>query len=157
MALDQLCWLATAAYGIHIAEEYALNWRDWARSLSKVQVEWDFFLLTNALVILLGVVCAEVADRLPMIALALPALMLINATVFHVGTFLWKRGRFSPGLVTAVLLFYPLGVLCFKSASDAGVLTPARWFGSFALGTLLMATPLLLLKAKGMAYFQQSE
>jgi len=157
MALDQWCWLATGAYGMHIAEEYALNWRDWARSLSKVQVEWDFFLLTNALVIVLGVVCAEVANSLPMIALSFPALMLINATVFHVGAFVWTRGRFSPGLITAVILFYPLGIWCFKSASDAGVLTPVRCLGSFALAMVFMATPILLLKAKGAAYFQQNE
>ena len=156
MALDRLLWLATAAYGIHIAEEYALNWRDWARSLSGVEVEWDFFFLTNALVIVIGVVCAEVARTFPVIALAFPALMLINATFFHVGAFFWTRGRFSPGLITAVLFFYPMGIWCFKAANDAGWMTPARWFGSFALGALLMATPILLLKARGMAYFKQT-
>ena len=119
-------------------------------------MEWDFFLLTNALVIVIGITCAEVARTLPMIALAFPALMLINATFFHVGTFLWKRGRFSPGLITAVLLFYPLGILCYKSAYAAGVLTRVTWIGSFAMGAVLMSLPILLLKAKEMAYFRQS-
>ena len=29
MTLTDLLWLATACYGIHILEEYQLNWRDW--------------------------------------------------------------------------------------------------------------------------------
>jgi hypothetical protein len=28
MSLTDLLWLATAAYGVHILEEYQLNWRD---------------------------------------------------------------------------------------------------------------------------------
>ena len=156
MALDQLLWLATAAYGIHIAEEYALNWRAWARSLTGLEVEWGFFFLVNSLVIVLGVVCAEVARTMPAVALAFPALMLINATFFHLGAFLWTRGRFSPGLITALLLFYPLGIWCFKAAHNAGLMSPSRWIGSFALGALLMAMPILLLKARGLAYFKQS-
>jgi hypothetical protein len=148
MPLEQWCWLATAAYGLHIAEEYALNWRDWARSLSGVQVGRNFFLVTNALVIVMGVTCAEVARIWPVIALAFPALMLINATFFHVGAFLWTRGRFSPGLITAVALFYPLGILCFKSANDAGVLSRATWIGSFVIGALLMAMPIVWWKAR---------
>jgi hypothetical protein len=156
MTLAQLCWLATAAYGLHIAEEYVLNWRDWARSVSGVAVTRGFFFGMNALVIVLGMISAAVADRLPTVALAFPALMLINATFFHVGAFLWTRGRFSPGLITAVLLFYPLGIWCFKSAKDAGLLTGARLVGSLGLGAMLMATPIVLLRARAMARSRKS-
>lgn len=157
MRLDQLCWLSTAAYAIHIVEEFALNWRDWARSLSGVKVEWNFFLLANGLVIVLGVVCSEVAQTWPMIGLALPALMLINATIFHIGAFVWTRGRFSPGLISAVLLFIPLGIFCFLSAERAGVLTPSVGLGAFAIGAALMAAPLLLLKAQSTSHFKQTD
>src|ERR1035441_2124837 len=114
MTLDQACWLGTAAYGAHILEELALDWRGWVRSVTGISVDWSLFYVGNAMVILLGVVCAEVARTVPMIALALPALMLINATFFHVLPFIWMRGRFSPGLITAVLLFYPIGILCYR-------------------------------------------
>jgi hypothetical protein len=146
MTLEQLCWLATAAYGLHIAEEYLLNWRGWARSISGVDVKGSIFFVMNALVILLGIVCAELAGRLPTLALAFPALMLINATFFHAGAFLWTRGQFSPGLITAVLLFYPIGIWCFKSARDAGVLTAASFVGAFVLGAIFMVTPIVLLR-----------
>jgi len=147
MSLEQLCWLATAAYGIHIAEEYLLGWRDWVHSISGVNVRSGFFFAMNALALVVGMACAAMAGRLPVVALAFPALMLINATFFHVGAFLWTRGRFSPGLITAISLFYPMGIWCFKSAYDMGVLTAARVAGAFVLGAILMAAPMLMFKA----------
>jgi hypothetical protein len=157
MALDQACWIATAAYGAHILEEYMLDWRAWARSMSGIAVGWGIFYVANALVIVLGIVCAEVAETMPMVALAFPALMLINATLFHVAGFVAGRGRYSPGLITAVFLFYPIGIWCYKSASDAGVLTHSNLIGSLLLGALIMATPILLMKARTLRYFKQSE
>ena len=145
MTLERLCWLAIVACGIHIVEEYLLDWRGWVRSLSGIYVSSGLFLTMNALLIVFGMACAAVANRLPAIALAIPALMLINATFFHIGAFLWTRGRFSPGLITAVTLFYPMGIWCFKSAYDAGELTVGTLLESFMLGALVMATPLLLL------------
>ena len=82
MTLTDLLWLATACYGIHILEEYQLNWRDWARSALRLPVEWSDFYVVNALVIVLGIVAANLAEW-PAIALAFPAVMLINAAVFH--------------------------------------------------------------------------
>ena len=48
MSLTDLLWLATAAYGVHILEEYQLNWRDWARAVIRLPVEWSDFYVVNA-------------------------------------------------------------------------------------------------------------
>ena len=61
MSLTDLLWLATAAYGVHILEEYQLNWRDWARGVIGLPVEWSDFYVVNALVIVFGVVAANLA------------------------------------------------------------------------------------------------
>ena len=53
MSLTDLMWLATAAYALHILEEYQLNWRDWARGVLRFPVEWSDFYVVNALVIVL--------------------------------------------------------------------------------------------------------
>jgi hypothetical protein len=156
MGLDQLCWLATAAYGIHALEEFVLNWRDWARNVLHLPVDWETFYMANAAVIVLGIVAAEVANQVPVVALAFPALMLINATFFHVGPFLVTKGRFSPGLITAVVLFYPIGIACYLAASDAGMLTSRRLVGSFVLGAVVMASPIVLLKIRTWPYFVQT-
>jgi hypothetical protein len=121
MSLTDLLWLATAAYGVHILEEYQLNWRDWVRAVIGLPVEWSDFYVVNALVIVFGVVAANLA-RWPGLALAFPALMLINATFFHVLPFARTGGRFSPGLATAVVLFYPIGIACYWRASHDGTL-----------------------------------
>jgi Protein of unknown function with HXXEE motif len=147
MGLERLCWLALVACVLHIIEEYLLDWRSWVRSVSGIDISNGLFLTMNALLVLLGVGFAGVANRLPTLGLAIPALMLINATFFHVGAFLWTRGRFSPGLITSITLFYPMGIWCFKSAYDAGILTASRLVGSFALGVVFMAMPLLMLRA----------
>lgn len=155
MSLTDLTWLALAAYGLHILEEYTFDWRNWARNVLTLPVEWDHFYVTNALVIVLGAVAAELAATQPMLALAFPAVMLINATFFHVGPFLVTRGRFSPGLITAVILFYPIGIACFRRAAADGHLDNGALAGALALGAALMAAPVVMLKAKDHIYFRQ--
>jgi hypothetical protein len=154
VTLTDLLWLATACYGIHILEEYQLDWRDWARSALRLPVEWSDFYVVNALVIVLGVVAANLAAW-PGIALAFPALMLINATFFHVLPVVRMRGRFSPGLFTALVLFYPVGIACYWRAAADGTLSVAVLAGSLALGAALMASPVVLLLIKDKPYFRQ--
>ena len=155
MSLTDLTWLALAAYGLHILEEYTFDWRNWARNVLTLPVEWDHFYVTNALVVVLGAVAAELAATQPMLALAFPAVMLINATFFHVGPFVVTRGRFSPGLITAVILFYPIGIACFRRVAADGHLDSGTLAGALALGAALMAAPVVMLKAKDRLYFRQ--
>jgi hypothetical protein len=154
VTLADLLWLATACYGIHILEEYQLDWRDWARSALRLPVEWSDFYLVNALVIVLGVVAANLAAW-PGIALAFPALMLINTTFFHVLPVVRMRGRFSPGLFTALVLFYPVGIACYWRAAADGRLSGTVLAGSLVLGAALMASPVVLLLIKDKPYFRQ--
>ncbi len=89
---------------------------------------------------------------LPAIALSSPALMLINATFFHVAPFTWTRRRFSPGLITAVLLFFPLG---FRAIQTSGV--KGKGFAlAFGIGAALMAAPMIFLKLRATTYFDQT-
>jgi len=155
MSLVDLMWLATASYGLHILEEYQLNWRDWARTVVALPVEWSDFYVVNALVIVLGIVAANLAAPWPGIALAFPALMLINATFFHVLPMLRAHGRFSPGLFTAIVLFYPIGVACYWRAAADGALGASALIGSLLIGVVLMASPVVLLKIKNRPYFRQ--
>ena len=154
MTLTELLWLATACYGIHILEEYQLNWRDWARTALGLPVEWSDFYVVNALVIVLGVVAANLAAW-PAVALAFPAVMLINATFFHVLPFVRMGGQFSPGLVTALVLFYPVGIACYWRAATDGTLSAGALIASLVLGALLMASPVVLLLIKDRPYFRQ--
>jgi hypothetical protein len=53
--------------------------------------------------------------------------MLVNATIFHVLPVVRFGGRFSPGLISAVLLFYPLAIACYAVAE-------VSWAGSRCRG-----------------------
>ena len=113
---------------------------------------WGDFYITNVVVIVVGIVAAEIAPIKPAVALGFPALMLINATLFHVAPVIWTRGRFSPGVITAVLLFLPLGIATIRMAHADG----ATIATAFAVGALLMATPIVFLKLKLKPYFDQT-
>jgi hypothetical protein len=155
MSLSDWTWLAVAAYGLHILEEYQLDWRNWARAVIKLPVEWPDFYVVNALVIVLGIVAAELAASQPALALIFPAVMLINGTFFHIVPFVTTGGRFSPGLVTAVVLFWPIGVACYWAAAAAGRVGVAGIVISLVVGAILMACPVVLLKIKHIPYLRQ--
>lgn len=156
MTLSSLAWLALGAYALHIMEEFQLDWRNWARAVIGLPVEWADFYVTNAVVVVLGIVQAQLAPTLPIVPLTFASLMLINATFFHVAPVLWTRGRFSPGLVTALVLFYPVGTAMFLAASAEGTLTPSLALAAFLGGAALMAMPIVLLRLRGRPYFRQT-
>jgi hypothetical protein len=150
-------WIATFAYALHIVEEYTFDWKGWATNVLKLPVNWAHFAVVNGVVIVLGISCSSVAWSLPAYALSLPALMLINATFFHVLPFLTTKGRFSPGLATAVLLFYPISIWTYYGAYLDGVLSALALILSFIVGALLMASPIIMLKLRLHPYFKQDQ
>jgi hypothetical protein len=156
MSLSELSWLAFAAYGVHVLEEHCFDWRGWARSVIRLPVEWSDFYITNAVVGVLGIAQAELAPTFALAPLTFAALMLINATFFHVLPFLRTKGRFSPGMATAIVLFYPLGIAAFVQARAEGRLSLGIAIWAFVAGGALMAYPIVMLRLRGRPYFRQS-
>jgi hypothetical protein len=152
MSHEHYLWIAVAAYCLHILEEYELNWRDWAQNVLRLPVEWGSFYVVNALVVVLGVCCAAVGWRETWFGLAFPALMLVNATLFHVLPTVTTR-VYSPGLASALALFYPVAGWAYYGAWVDGTLTAKAAIISGVLGAGLMATPIVLLKIKGRKAF----
>ena len=155
MDLSHWLWLCLAAYAIHMLEEFVLNWRDWARAVIGLQVDWPDFYVTNGIVVVLGLAMANLAAVAPAIALAFPALMAINAVFFHILPVILRRGRYSPGVFTAVVLFLPIAWLTFRASLAAGVADAGTIGIAFVLGALLMAMPVVLLRLRSRPYFRQ--
>jgi hypothetical protein len=147
-------WVATAAYGLHALEEFMLDWKDWANNVLKLPVDWPIFYVVNALVVVLGIIASAIGWRLPTLSLSFPALMLINAVFFHILPFAVKK-KFSPGLISAVVLFLPIGTGLFYGANRDDVLSVMTVIGAFALGAGLMAYPIILLKLRDKPFFKQ--
>jgi len=152
-----ILWIATFAYALHVVEEYTFDWKGWAVNVMKLPVTWVHFAIVNGVVVVLGISCSSVAWSSPVYALGLPALMLINATFFHVLPFLTTKGRFSPGLGTAILLFYPISIWAYYGAHLDGVLSTSTLVLSLILGALLMASPIVMLKLRLRPYFKQDK
>jgi hypothetical protein len=152
MSLTVLAWLAMAAYAIHILEEFSFNWRDWARAVIKLPVEWSDFYITNAAVVALGIAQGMLAPNLPWAPLMFASLMLINAVFFHILPVILFKGRYSPGVTTAVVLFLPLGYAMWKRAAADGALDASTIVG----GALLMAYPVVMLHLRSRPYFRQA-
>jgi len=157
MSHAYILWIAALAYTLHVVEEYMFDWKRWAINVLRLPVDWVVFSLVNGVVIVLGISCSSVGWSLPAYALCLPALMMINATFFHVLPFLATKGRFSPGLGTAVLLFYPISLWAFYGAYRDGVLSISTLILSFIIGALLMASPIVMLKLRLRPYFNQNK
>jgi hypothetical protein len=136
-------WLMLFAYGLHVLEEPMLDWLGWARFTFKLPFTPADFYVTNSLVVVAGVCTAMVGWRLPEVSLAFPALALINAVFFHIGPTVLRR-RFSPGLITAVVLFVPVGAWAYVGAYFDGALTVKAAVVSALSGALLMAYPFVL-------------
>lgn len=155
MSLETLAWLSMAAYAVHMLEEYMFDWRNWARAVIKLPVEWSDFYVTNAIVVVLGIAQAMLAPTLPLAPLIYASLMLVNAVFFHVLPMLRTRGRFSPGVATAVALFLPLGVAVWRRAAADGSMSAGTAVLAVAGGATLMASPVVMLNLKSTPYFQQ--
>jgi len=156
MNLAHWIWLATAAYGIRALEEFILDWRDWARAVIRLLVEWAHFYVVNFLVIVLGIVAANLAEVGACIGAVLPRADADQWHFFHVVPVIVTRGRFSPGLFTAIVLLLPIGLTCYRVASDAGKLDLVSLVSSLLIGAGLMATPIVLLRIKDRPYFRQA-
>jgi Protein of unknown function with HXXEE motif len=112
-------WAIVAAIGVHIIEEYAMNFPGWTARFFSMPITPEDFHLVNACVSLYAIACASVGWRLPAFSLSIAGLVGLNG-VFHAGASV-VAGGYSPGAVTGAVLFLPLAVLTYRSAVRAGV------------------------------------
>lgn len=142
MRTPRSLWLLVAAAGLHVVEEYAGDWHGWAAALSGLPLQWSQFFIGNAAFLVFAMTAAWLGWRRPVVALSLPALTTINAVLFHVGPTL-VTGRYSPGTITAALLYLPLGGWVYLEAARDRILTVRVGILSTLLGAAIMALPLV--------------
>jgi hypothetical protein len=151
--LQIMLWLCAAAYGAHILEEFMFDWRNWSQQVLHLPTRWEDFYITNCLVVVIAIVAALIAPEYPAVSLGFPALMLINGVFMHIFPFILKRGRFSPGLITSVTMFLPLGTCTMLAAHPtAGDLVIA-----FVVGAALLALPISFVVLRNKPYFDQTK
>ena len=120
----RLIWLMPAAFACHIAEEYIGGFPAWVTNVVGGSMSTPTFLLNNAgfMAVLLarGGVVRQSPVRLSPTAvlIAWASANLFWDFLFHVGT-VPLFDRYSPGLVTATLLYFPISVAVAWSRAGA--------------------------------------
>lgn len=140
---DSIFWISIVVYSAHILEEYNLNWKKWVFSITKNNIEWSDFLITNSIVVILGICFAMIGAKHLEISLMFTSLMFINAVFFHLlPTIIFRT--FSPGLITSIILFIPLSVLIFINALSLPGFNYKSFIISITGGFVIMIYPIIL-------------
>jgi hypothetical protein len=152
MSLTVLAWLAVGAYALHILEEHVLGWHGWARRNMNLSMEWDAYATIEVVLLILGAIAAMLTPALPVLALAYAAFLVINVTFFHLIPMIIAGGKFSPGVISGIVLFYPIGYYAFWYSG----LPQSTLIWAIVIGAAVILWPVLLLKLREQPYFRAS-
>lgn len=133
-----LLWLLVAAFVIHVAEEWLAGFPQWIAQIAGRPLPPAAFFLINGVALALmiaGVRAAIRREASGWIVVSIATIALIN-TLAHIGGAMLTRG-YAPGLISAVVLYVPLGALTMIRAMDQA--PPAAVRRGVAVGTLLHA------------------
>jgi len=149
MTFRRIVWLMPAAFAVHIVEEAAGGFPAWVGLVVGSPMPLPVFLLNNAafMVVLVGLTAWATIrpGRLPAFLLvAWASGNLFWNFVFHLVTTV-LLDRYSPGLVSAVLLYFPLSVAVAWAVLREHVLGTGRFLGAVSIGAGLM---LLVIRAR---------
>ncbi|MGH7427349.1 MAG: HXXEE domain-containing protein, partial [Candidatus Methylomirabilaceae bacterium] len=119
--MEWVYWAIVGAAFIHIAEEYWGGFLIWFPKFTGLRMTRTRFVIVNTLFVVLCVLAAISGQRRLVFSLSVAALIFINAIIHIVGTVRFRR--YSPGLVSALLLYIPLAVYAYSRSAAAGLLT----------------------------------
>jgi hypothetical protein len=114
-----LLWLFIPAYLVHAGEEWIFGFPAWIGSTVGRPLPDTAFLIINGVALVLavfGLRAAMRADRYGWMAVAVATIMLVNTVAHAAGAALTRS--YSPGLISAVVLYVPLGTLTMIRAVD---------------------------------------
>lgn len=108
-------WLFPLTYVVHIVEEYGEDFTGWAVEFFPVRLTTGELLAWNLAGLVLmtaGVALAVLSRRWRWVVTAVAGIVLVNV-LFHAIASAVTR-TYSPGLISALLLWLPLGVVMLR-------------------------------------------
>jgi hypothetical protein len=147
---DYILWLLPAAFAAHVFEEYTLGFIPIMQTIAAphgIVLSWQDFFVVNIVVLVWGICSAAIGWRLPVFSLTFPGMMIINAVVHIVSSFI--IGKPSPGVITGTVLYIPLSIWVYRAARADMILKKNSLYFIFGLTILfhLFAAGLILLRA----------
>jgi hypothetical protein len=142
MPFYRLIWLMPAVYAVHIAEEWFGGFAAWISNVLGGSMTPEGFVVNNAgfMAVLLGLTtwAAVARTRLAVVVLiAWASGNLFWNFIFHLAT-VPIFDRYSPGLATATLLYFPVSYAVARSCLADRVLRPGAFTAAAAIGGGLM-------------------
>lgn len=136
-------WLMPAAYLVHIVEEYLGGFPKWVTDDVHGRFDDAAFAANNLafMAILVTLVAANFRQQTPIRGVLLATFASGNLfwdALFHIGM-TPVLNRYSPGLVTAALLYYPICLLVGIVVVKEKILTPRQFFPAVVAGLALFA------------------
>jgi Protein of unknown function with HXXEE motif len=134
-----MCWIPALALLAHVVEEYP-RFPEWAtRHFGTTSRPWYVYSHIPLIAAVLGIsflaATAPAATLFPLLATAVQCALATNA-VFHVATtFIFRE--YSPGVVTAVLIFVPGTAYLVDRTVREGLLTLPQVAVAVAIGTVV--------------------
>jgi hypothetical protein len=140
MEYQSLLIISVVAAIVHVAEEYLFNWIEWANELiSGITVRQ--FMLVNFLFIVLCIGAAILSSKFIVFSSSIFSLLLINSLAHIAPTI--KQVKYSPGLVSASLLFMPIGIVGYTDLLGNNIITIKEFVASLLIGVLWMCVPFI--------------
>ncbi len=128
-----LIWLFVAAYALHIVEEYLGGFPEWFGFIAGGPLGRDAFVIINMFGLAAMSAAARAAARresLGWIAIAIATVVFVNGIAHLLGSLV--SASYSPGLITGVVLYLPLGQLALIRAWRQ--VTPSFFWRGVATG-----------------------
>ncbi|MEE8585932.1 MAG: HXXEE domain-containing protein [Acidobacteriota bacterium] len=138
-------WLLPLSYGIHIAEEYWGGFVDWSARTSGTGLSLGVFLATTsagAILSLLGIFLSNRRKRQAWIPITMASFFILNGIVHLAWTV--TTLSYSPGLISGLLLWVPLGAAVLKRSSR--IYSSSFFLKSAAGGFVLQAAVSLVVR-----------
>ena len=146
-----ILWVGVIAVALHAFEQYIFGWVNWANHELGPRFGASFresdFLIANLGLIFIALAGAAIGWWAPAISLALAGFFIITAVFGHMIPSA-RAERLTPGTITAVFIYLPVGAAMYWAAGDDKVLTFGAFLLSLIFGAFLIAFPLLILNLK---------
>src|SRR5262245_51705693 len=101
--------LLPAGYAVHVLEEWIGGFAEWVARAAGAPMPRPTFIVINAIAMAIMIVALRAAaarESNGWLAIAVAALLFINALAHTTGTLVWRS--YSPGLISGIVFYVPI-------------------------------------------------
>lgn len=120
--LTQFLWMALGAVVVHVLEEVWTGFLTWYRSLFpkfELAINIPWFTIVNTFLVSYGLIAVNWETGPVLFRLSFVAVLILNAFIHLIIGII--RRKYNPGMASAMLLYFPVGVITISSVMRGGM------------------------------------